>query len=140
MGPITRNLRLWLFFISHLIVLEGDYGPQTVTMFSAHWFLVHFPWKVPVPSSHVGNQEIPFFWIKIITPSSVSGVIPKLYVTERSNLQVLYDDLLDGYNPNVRPVLHNTHSVQIHANMKMQQIISMVRNTNSEFPSISQRN
>ena len=52
-----------------------------------------------------------------------------LCVAERSNLQVLYDDLLDGYNPNVRPVLHNTHSVQIHANMKMQQIISMVRDT-----------
>ena len=55
-------------------------------------------------------------------------VIWTLYVVEKSNLQVLYDDLLDGYNPNVRPVLHNTHSVQVHANMKMQQIISMVRN------------
>ena len=55
-------------------------------------------------------------------------VIFTLYVVERSNLQVLYDDLLDGYSPNVRPVLHNTQFVQVHANMKMQQIISMVRN------------
>ena len=26
-------------------------------------------------NSHVGNQEIPFCWIKVITPPSVSGII-----------------------------------------------------------------
>ena len=42
------------------------------------------------------------------------------------NLQVLYDELMEGYNPGIRPVLRSSDTVQVRANLKMQQIISLV--------------
>ena len=43
-----------------------------------------------------------------------------------SNLQVLYDELMEGYNPGIRPVLKSSDTVQVQANLKTQQIISLV--------------